>query len=232
MLKFKLTKEQFEELSEAEKTFYALEGDTAVLQVEGVVPKDKHDEFRENNIELSRQLESFKGIDPAKYAELVENERKAQEKKMVEEGDIEKLLDQRTGAMKSDYEAKIKKLTSDLEASQKSYTDTVSKYEISGAAQKAFATHKINPEMQDFVMTKINGMFTIDNGQAIARNGDEIMTGANGNLTIDEYVGGLPDTFRVPSSGGRGNGSNAGGAAQKQLSGVARFSDALQNPNG
>ena len=207
MLKYTIDAASFELLNDVEKTFYAQSGEGYQLQVEGATDKSKLDEFRATNVDLLKQQEAFKGVDLAKYRELEEQERKLRDKVLIEAKDFDGLIAERTNSMKSDYEAKIEALTGQNEATTSSYNSLVSKYEIEGAATKAFGEHKISPDAYDAVLSQIKSKFSIDNGQVVGKDGDTILTGANGNLTVSEFVAGQPEIFKIQSSGGNGNGN-------------------------
>ena len=207
MLKFKLDKETFDALNDVEKSFYAMAGDGYQLQVDGVADKSKLDEFRATNVDLLKQQEAFKGVDLEKYRELEEKERHVLEGDLIAKKDFEGLIAQRTNSLTSDYQAKIDNLTSQLNDNSNNYNALVSKHEIGGAASKAFSTHSIRPALSEAVLMMVNSKFSIDNGQVVAKDGDNILAGANGNLTVDEYVGSLGEDYKIASTGGRGNGN-------------------------
>lgn len=227
MLKFKVDAEQFGGLDEAQQSMYKQEGDSYVLQVEGAVDKSKLDEFRSNNVELLKQLDQYKGIDLEEYSKMTEQQRKLKEKELIDAGEIDTLFEQRLSSTKSDYEAKLEKLQNQLNEKDGAYQSTVQKYEIDGAAQKAFSAHKVSPEAQDFVLAKIRSTFKVNEGKAVAFDGEEIIKGENGNLTIDEFVGSLPDSFKVPSSGGRASGANGGPSVGQKLTSTQRIAKGL-----
>ena len=215
MLKFKLDQDSFSKLNEVEQSFYAQAGEGYQLQVEGAADKSKLDEFRSTNVELLKQQEQYKGVDLEKYRNLEEQERKLRDKELIEKGEFDTLVAERTNAISSDYQAKIDNLTKQLNNVSSQHSSVISKYEIEGAAAKAFGEHKISPEAYDAVLSQIKSKFTIDNGKVIAKEGDKILTGANGNLTVSEFVAAQPDIFKIPSSGGKGTGNdNAGGVDQ------------------
>ena len=112
----------------------------------------------------------------------------------------------------SDYEAKLSALDSKYNELNGNHNKYVSKTEIEGEAMKAFGTHKINPDAFDGVLAQIKSKFTVDNGQVIARDGDSILTGENGNLTVSEFVASQPEIFKIQSSGGNGQGNNSNNA--------------------
>ena len=228
MLKFKLENASFELLSEAEKTFYKKDGDSYLLQVEGAVDKSKLDEFRASNVELLKQTEKFKDVDLDKYNSAIETERKLRDDELIKKGDIETILAERTAAIQSDFEAKLRASGEQLVGAQSQYSSLVTKYEIDGAASKALTKHKISPDAHDAVMSQIRNKFVIDNGQVVARDGDKILTGANGNLTVDEFVGSQPEIFKVQSNGGGGQGGQGHGEARKFSSNNERITAGLK----
>ena len=243
MLKFKIDSENFTALNEVEQTFYAQSGEGYQLQVEGAADKSKLDEFRATNVDLLKQQDALKGIDVAKYRAMEEQERKLRDKELIDKKDFDGLISERTNSLKSDYEAKIQALTSQLNDSTGNYNNlitkteiegavtkeykngnyntVVSKYEIEGAAVKAFTEHKISPDAYEAVLSQINTKFSVDNGRVIAKDGDNILTGANGNLTVSEFVASQPEIFKIQSNGGNGNGGNTStqvdrGAAKRE----------------
>ena len=227
MLKYKIDSEQFNTLNEMEQTFYAQSGEGYQLQVEGATDKSKLDEFRSSNVDLLKQQEAYKGVDLAKYRELEEQERKLRDKELIDKKDFDGLISERTNSLKSDYEAKIQALTSQLNDSTGNYNTVVSKYEIEGAAVKAFTEHKISPDAYDAVLSQINSKFSVDNGRVIAKDGDSILTGANGNLTVSEFVAAQPEIFKIQSSGGNANGGNGSVQVDRTTAKRAAYSKLL-----
>ncbi len=71
------------------------------LEVEGAVSKTKLDEFRENNVRVLKELDKYKGIDPSKYADLLKLQAKADEKKLIDAGELDKVVEQRVSQMPS-----------------------------------------------------------------------------------------------------------------------------------
>jgi len=208
MLKFKLDQESFAKLNEVEQTFYAQAGDGYQLQVEGATDKSKLDEFRATNVDLLKQQEQYKGVDLDKYRKLEEQERKLRDKELIEKGEFDTLVAERTKAISSDYQAKLDNLTKQLNEVSSQHSSVISSMKSRAQRLKHSASIKL-PEAYDAVLSQIKSKFTIDNGKVIAKDGDNILTGANGNLTISEFVAGQPDIFKIPSSGGKGTGNDS-----------------------
>ena len=209
MLKFKVDQAAFDSLTDEQKSNYEQVGELFVLQVEGAVDKAKINEFRDNNINLSKQLDQYKGVDMDKINALMEQENKLNDAKFIEAKDFDGLIASKTNAMKSDYEGKLQNLTSQLEELTGTNAQIVSKYEIEGAANSAFSKHKISPDAHSAVMAQIKNKFSVNGGKVVAMDGENIELGADGNLTVDEFVHTMPEIFKIQSNGGNGNGNNS-----------------------
>ncbi|MBM2883918.1 hypothetical protein JFK97_05900 [Chromobacterium phragmitis] len=193
------------EVPEALQSFYTEQNGEFVLSVEGMVGKDKLDEFRDNNVNLKRQLEErdakFKDVDIDKYRELVERDQKERDKKLIDAGQFEQLLSERTAAMKADFDKQIKaagdekaKLSGQLEGLL-----------IDSAIRDAAAKTGVRSTAVDDVLLRGRAMFRLVDGKATAMNGDAPQFGKDGSpLGIAEWVSGLtesaPHLFE-PSSG-------------------------------
>ena len=208
MLHFKLNSEDFEKLGEVEKTFYAQSGEGYQLQVDGATDKSKLDEFRATNVDLLKQQEAYKGVDLEKFRQYEAQERKIAEGDLIAKKDYEGLVAQRTSTLSADFQTKIDNLTNQLNESSGNFNKLMTKTEIEGAAQKAFGEHKINPDAFDSVMAQIKSKFSIDNGLVVAKDGDSILAGADGNLTVSEFVASQPEIFKIQSQGGKAQGND------------------------
>lgn len=210
MLQYKLDKDGLAALDENMQKLYTEKDGAYFLQVEGATSKTKVDEFRTTNIDLQNKLKQFSGVDLDKYSAMLETDKKVRNKELIERGEFDTLLSENTAAMQSDYEVKLSNLQAQLDGSAKENQSLVSKYEIEGAAHKAFAEHKIQPDAQGAVMAQIKQMFKVDGGKVLAMDGDTIVTGADGNLSVSEFVQGQPEFMKIGSTGGHGKGSEGG----------------------
>lgn len=111
----KLKYAKFDDIPEALREFYVQRGSEWVLKVaENLVPKSQIQEFRDNNIqlesdmrELRQQLEQFKDVDPEKYQEAISVLQKYEEKKPLDAGEIEKVVDNRTKQIEKNWQTKF-----------------------------------------------------------------------------------------------------------------------------
>ena len=218
MLKYKIDNEGFEKLNEVERTFYKQDGDNYQLQVEGAVDRSKVSEFRDKNIELNKEIDKFKGVDLDKYNKAITDERALREAQLIKDKDFDTLFNEKTAVITSDFQAKIDNLTTELDAAKSSHSNLISRHEIEGAASTAFTKYKISPDANDAAMSLVKDKFVINGGVVVAMKGDKIETGANGNLTIDEFVSAMPEIFKVQSKGGQGRGGQGFGPANEKTS--------------
>lgn len=214
MLKFKVDKAAFDAMPEDIKKEYTASGDGYTLSVEGAVDKSKLDEFRANNQQLNEKLSKFSGVNLDEWNTLKELERKAKDKELIDAGKIDELLDQKVSVIKSDYENQLSAVNSKLEIAEGNTSKLLNKYEIDGAAMKAITENKIRPEAADAVSALVKSKFILENGVAVSKDDKgNIIAGANGNLTISEFVASQPDGLKIQSNGGGGPGG-MGGAPQ------------------
>lgn len=125
-LKALLTPAEFEALPEAVRAEYKQTGANYTLDVEGMVPKAKVDEFRENNTallktkaELEAQLAKYSGINLEDYEALKETERKIADKTLIEAGRVDELIAIKVAEAVNKAKADSATLAQQLEASNK-----------------------------------------------------------------------------------------------------------------
>lgn len=209
-MKFKINKEEFEKLSDDFKAEYKAEGDNYILQGEGFADKDKLDEFRQSNIDLLKKSKANEGIDMDKYNAMLETERKIRDKELIDKGDIDTLVAERLANQKTDYEGKLVVATTAASDATSKYHALLSKTEIEGEAFKAFGITKIRPDAHNAVMAQIKSTFKVEDGVVVGKDGDKVLAGVDGNLTIAEFVNNQPEFMRVPNTPGGGQDNEHG----------------------
>lgn len=220
-----------DEVPEAARTLYTKTGDGKYkLEIEGMVDKAKLDEFRENNValnkkleDLSKQMESFKGVDPTKFKEYEEQARQINEKELIKKGDFETLVAQRTAAMKKDLEDKIaaqaetiKNLESEKTKAYGERDSYIVESELRKAAEHPEAGY--NPGVADILLPHVMKEFTIKDGKVTRVKPDgTVVYGKDSNpATIQEFLQDMSKDrpwMLKPSSGSGAPGNNGKGAA-------------------
>lgn len=230
-MKKKITGEDFEKLGDDVKALYKKEGDgNFYLEVdeseEIKAAKEKTNEFRQSNIALKKRVEEFekkyKDLDPEKYAELMQKMQDLEDKKLLEEGDVDKLVEQKTERMVKDYEAKIESLSKDnerlggeLSVSKERLSRVLIDSRITEAVAKVGAVRM--GAMKDVVNRGREVWVLGDDGEPVAQKSDGTPLfgkDAAKNLTFDEWAEGLATDAAYlfePSEGLQSPGGGPGG---------------------
>lgn len=227
-MKLKPIVDSLDGMPDALKEMYVASNGKYVLDLDGepagFVPKGKLDEFRNNNVELMKQLEQLKGKaltdeELAEFKKMREEQQKLKDKQLIDAGKIDELLEQRTSNMRGEYEGKITKLEELLEALSEKLIDAEEKLagtlitsELSRAVSQV--GHLRKGAMDDLVH-RAQQVWTYDDGNIVAKNGDQVIFGKDGKspLTILEWTQSLVESAPHLFEGSNGGGSsgNSGG---------------------
>lgn len=232
MLKFKVAK--LEDVEEQFRSLYTAGADGMYyLSVEGAVSKEKLDEFRNTNIDLMKKLEPFKNVDPAKLQEMLENERKIAEKKLIDAGDIEGLVAQRVATMKREYENKIKELETSYAQANRQLEVLV----IDNAVREQAIKLGVAPTAVDDVLLRAKTVFSVEDGKPVAKDRDgNVIYGKDGqnSLGIGDWISSLKDVAPHLFGPSQGSGAdNRRGASQSNqpMSAAQKISAGLRVGN-
>ena len=170
--------------------------------------KARVDEFRKNNIDFKKEIDSLKeqlnkvkDIDPEKYEEMKKQLNKAEEKKALDEGDTEKVIEARVANMKEQYESQISELTKALEESKGKYEKAQN--ELNSATINESVMELVDSEFKirkgalPDLLSRVREVWRLEEGKLVAYNGageNAIKTyGKDGKelLTMKEYLEGL-----------------------------------------
>lgn len=229
-LKFKL--DTLEGLDAAIATLYEQGADGAYyLSVDGAVGKDKLDEFRNNNVKLLKDLEKFKDVDPAKYQELLALAKKQEEKKLIDAGEIDKVVEQRVGEMKSTYESQLKTLTEQSSVAQRQLESLL----IDNAVRDAAVKSGVQPTAVDDVLLRAKATFKIKDGNAVPVDAQgNVVYGKDGTtpMSVVDWTTGLkkqaPHLFQG-SQGGGAQGSGKGIVDTSKLTSAQKIAQGLDS---
>lgn len=233
MLKYKISK--IEDVAEQFRGLYTQGQDGAFyLAVDGAVGKDKLDEFRNNNIDLMKQLEAFKGVDPSKIHDLLETERKVAEKKLIDAGDIDGLVNSRVNTMRTEYEGKLSTLTKQYEVANRQLETLLVDNEVRAWAAKV----GVAPTAVDDVLLRAKTVFRVEDGKPVAKDAQgNVIYGRDGvnTLSVGDWIGGLKDNaphlFMQPTGSGATNQRPGTGGGNAPKTAVSKISAGLQSGN-
>lgn len=236
-LKAKITAAEYNDLAGALQEHYTKSGDDYVLDTDDGSFTSRISEFRNNNIALQKELnnlksdlEKYKGIDPKKYKETVDKLQQLEDNKLLDEGKVEELLNQRTERMRQDFEGKVSALTKDRDK-YKSLSEQrqnllqgtlVSSAVASAVSEVGVAAKGALPDIQ----ARATSLWQVDEeGNVVAMDGDKVKYGADGKspLTMKEWAEGLkadaPHLFEGSSGGGsRGSERQSGSGGKGTIS--------------
>lgn len=199
------------------------------LSVEGAVDKSKLDEFRANNVTLLKQLEQYKNVDPAKYQELLNLAKKAEEKKLIDSGEIDKIVEGRVNEMKSNYETQIKGLSEQASVAQRQLESLLIDNSVRDAALKS----GVQSTAVEDVILRAKTTFKVQNGTAVAVDSQgNVIYGKDGStpMSVIDWTSSLkkqaPHLF-MESQGGGAKGSTKSTVDTSKLSSTSKISAGL-----
>ena len=214
------------EIPADQKPFYVEKDGVFILDAEGVVEKGKLDEFRNNNIALQKRLDAFSGIDPEEHKKLAEAAKKADEEKLKAAGNFDKLLEQRTTAMKADYDKKLADEAAKAALASKKLEQVLINDAISTAALAKGIRNSALPDVKNRgkVVFKLDG----DKVVAIGDDGQPRFDTTGQPMTIEKWMDALatdaPHLFEESKGGGAPPGGGRGAP-----SGVNPYKTATRN---
>ena len=194
------------------------------LNVEGAVPREKLDEFRNTNIELLKKVDAFKGIDAKKYGELVALEKRVTDKELVDAGKVDEVVQGRISQMKTEHEGVVTQLNEQLGVANRQLESLL----IDSAVRVKALESGVLPTAVDDVMLRAKTAFKIVDGRAVPHSDGKVVYGKDGvnPMSVEEWIGSLaknaPHLFGSTQGGGA-SGSRTGsggrpGAGQKLTS--------------
>lgn len=201
------------------------------LDVEGAVPREKLDEFRNTNIDLLKKLDGYKGVDPTKYQTLLGLEKKLTDKELIEAGKVDEVVQSRIKSMQGEHEGVVTSLTDQLGLANRQLETLL----IDSAVRVKALEAGVMPTAVDDVMLRAKTVFKIVDGKAIPHVDGKPMYGKDGinAMSVDEWIGNLAKSathlFGQTSGGGAqgSRGSNRNSGAGGKLSSLQKISVGL-----
>lgn len=198
------------EVGEAVRGFYVKREDGSfVLDAEGATDKEKLNEFRQNNVELMKKLDAFKDLDPQKYAQLMETDRKLREKQLIEAGKVDEVIAERVQAMKTEHAKELKTLQDQLGVSNRQLETLL----IDNAVKSAAVTHGVIPTAMDDIVLRAKTAFSIQDGRPVMKDSKgQIVYGEDGTspMSIDSWTKQLKSSAPHLFAGYNGSGATGG----------------------
>lgn len=228
-LKYRIKK--IEDAPEAVRNLYKADGDEFVLDTEGVVPKERLDEFRENNIALQKQLDKLKDIDPVKYRELITLQREVEEGQLLKAGKIDEVVNSRVTAMKTALEGERDGFKSRAESAE----GRLSVLLIDSAIRSEALKLGVVSTALDDVVLRARTVYKMKDGAAVPHDDkDQVIFGRDGKtpMPMTDWLTGLkktaPHLFANSQGGGAGGGMRSGSNDLSKASAVDKIAAGLE----
>src|SRR5215472_2168829 len=215
-IKFK-AKSKDEIPSELQSLYVERDGEFA-LDVDGVVDKAKHDEFRTANIALKKELEDqkkrFEGIDPDEVRKLAEEKRQLEETQQLKLGEVEKVLENRLKTAKAEWEKQFSTVT----AERDSLNARLTAIQIDQGVTTVATKKGLRPTAIPDITARARTVFRLVNGSptAFEADGKTVRVGKDGMtpMTLEEWVDtqvtDAPHLFETNSGGGAAGDASGG----------------------
>jgi hypothetical protein len=238
----KLVVDKVEDVEEKNRDLYkkGADGKFYLQTEEDTETKKKIDEFRTNNIKLMKEKEDLEKKmasmgDPTEIAKMKKKLQEIEDKKMIEAGKLDELVDQKVARMKTDFENQIKKMTESLENKDKDLikiNEQLSSVLIDSEITKAVTSvGGVRKDAMQDILSRGRKVWRLEDGKPVPKEGDKLLYGKDGKaaMTFDEWANILADTapFLFEGSGGSG----AGGSERKIIPGSTKVEWGKIPPN-
>ena len=205
------------------------------LDVEGAVEKAKLDEFRNHNIALTKERDDLKarfdGINPDEVRALADEKRKLEEAAQLKAGEVEKVIEARTKAARTELDKQLSTVTGERDALNARLVAIQIDQGVITVASKRGLRASAMPD----ITARARGVFRLVDGvpTAFDADGQTVRAGKDGvtPMTLEEWVDAqvseAPHLFE--SNAGGGAASNGSGGAAHKTPGKNPFARATWN---
>jgi hypothetical protein len=194
----------------------------------GAVERAKHDEFRNANIALKKELEEqkrrFEGIEPEEVRKLAEEKRQLEETQQIKAGEVEKVYENRLKTARADWDKQFSAVTAERDTLNTRLTSIqIDQGVITVATKKG-----LRPTAIPDITGRARNVFRLVNGAptAFEADGKTVRVGKDGitPMTLEEWVdlqvGEAPHLFESNAGGGAAGDASGGGAATRATKSV------------
>lgn len=222
--------DSLESVPEELQTHYTEEDGSFILNVAGVVTKQRHDEFRESNKKLQERLNALEFVDIDEYKNLKLASEKDSAKGLVQEHDVDNIVNSRVGEMRQEHDKEVDSLVKQLSNASSKLSTLLIDNAITNSATK----HKVKEGAIDDILARGRSVFKVEDNDVVAYNnaGEKVYNKSGDPLSIDDFMTGLEKSANhlfQESTGGKTIGNKPSLAPKRQqLSGVDLISQGLQ----
>ena len=229
----KLTYKSKDEVPAELQSIYVEREGAFMLDVDGVVDKTKHDEFRSANVALKKQLEDlakrYEGVDPDEVRKLADEKRQLEESQQLKLGEVEKVLENRMKNAKAEWDKQLGAAV----AERDSLNGRLTAIQIDQGVTTVATKKGLRPTAIPDITARARTVFRLVNGvpTSFESDGRTVRVGKDGMtpMTLEEWVdtqvADAPHLFESNSGGGAAGDASGGGGG-----GLARAGRTVRNP--
>lgn len=179
------------------KSLYKHEGSEWILDVEGMVPQAKLDEFRDNNRRLARErdeqlkpsLKAFQDIGTVEdFQHLKSISDQLDEAKLIRSNKLEEAVEKRVSAMRSEFEKRVEK----EQTAAKDLTAQLEVMKIDNVATQEAMKLGARPSALPDIVARIRNRFKYEEGKVVGYKADgtgrEYSPKTGDGITINEVL--------------------------------------------
>ena len=200
------------------------------LQAKAEENKVKLDEFRANNVKLMKDMDTlsdkFEGLDLDGYNDMLKQQQALKDKKLLDAGKIDELLEERTKAMREQHNKELEK----IQGTNKTLNTQLETLVIDNAVRDSASKAGVVDTGIDDVLLRSQAVFSLKEGKAVPhdRDGNVIYgEGTSEPMSVNEWVKGqmevAPHLFKSSQGGGSEHGKNFTGSGSKDLTALQKL---------
>lgn len=219
MLKY--TVESLDGLSDETKALYEKKGDKEyMLKIEGATSNTKLNEFRDNNIRLLKEVDDikkkYKDIDPVKFVEMTTKIQELEDKKLLDSGKIDELVQAKLDRIKAEFDSKetiIRKSLESVETEKGKLSSQLEELKIDSELQKAVnKIGQLRPGAMQDALQRGRQIWELEEGKPVPKNTDGSIKYNDKTEAwtftdwAEDLVKTAPFLFKTSKGGGAGGG--------------------------
>lgn len=210
-----------DEIPEGLSEFYVEKDGVYHLQADGLVPKTTLDEFRNNNIKLSKELEkvqqTLNGVDVNEYNKLKQEKELINDQKLIDAGQVEDVIQSRTEKMRNTYAEELNNLKIIAEQKEKEANELRAKQNsmlVNNSLKDEALKAGVAPTALPDVLSRGSRIWQVQDDNIVAMQNDTPMYSKNGSqkLSMQEWLEDLSEEAPHLYKSSSGSGATGGGS--------------------
>lgn len=193
----------------------------------------KNQELLNEMKKTKNDMKRYEGIDPDQVKTMMKAFEENQDLKDISEGKHEDVINRRIEKERSKFTSDINNLSEKaqtLEQQNQSLVQKVSTLMIDNNVVSEFIKEKGEEGAIEDVILRAQRVFKVENDELIPRDAnDEIITGKNGPMTINEWIGELKQNAEHLFQGSKSSGVGGGGPAGNKTGLAAKIAAAASS---